>query len=766
MRPPRLALVLAVALAAGCSDTPDGGPDDEDGVAAAAEAGAEAVDQARVLLDTDRPWSAARVLRPLTETPAGLEPATRLLAARAEAGWGDWPRVRTVLDGALGLDSLGGGLGLYLLARAHDEADSLDAARAGYDAFLAVAADSLETERGAAELRRALVLARQDPDAGDRALAVVPDVAPGWRAVLEAEALARDGLAGRVEALASRVSGPEQTRRMWAARVEATRRSGDLAAARRLAGRARAGDGTKAGRAAFTLTAGQLAAEAGDGAAARALYRDAVEASPASPAARAAADLLRRGRPAPADWLAIARADRALGLNAEAADAFGQWLGADEGTPAQRADVHYRMADALFDAQRYDEVEAALAPIQSQPKARELWAGTLGRTGRTDESAEVYLALAESNALPNLYFAADVLHQGGALDRALPLYRRVARAAPGSVWAGLATMRLAGQAFLDQDYAQAAGLWDGYGARQPRGREALQALYWSGRAHAAAGDTTAAGDRFRRVLRQARDSYYALLASQALGEPFWPVPTVAPPPDDPAAAARVERALRGADVLREAGFPEAAEAELDRAAAGVGRGQAERYALAEALVARGYGQRAIRIGQSLGGGTNLRRLRILYPFPFRRLVAAEARANGVDPFTAAALIRQESQFSQRATSYVGARGLMQLMPATGRTLAAEVGVDGWDPDLLYVPEVNVHLGARYVGQQAAAYDGALPAVFGAYNAGPHQIEAWREFPEWGRDALFTERIPFRETREYVKILTRNRAIYQGLYGAD
>ncbi len=131
---------------------------------------------------------------------------------------------------------------------------------------------------------------------------------------------------------------------------------------------------------------------------------------------------------------------------------------------------------------------------------------------------------------------------------------------------------------------------------------------------------------------------------------------------------------------------------------------------------------------------------------------------------AAALIRQESQFSQRATSYVGARGLMQLMPATGRTLAQEVGIDDWDPDLLYLPEVNVSLGTRYVGQQVEAFDGALPAVFGAYNAGPHQVERWRAFPEYGRDDLFTERIPFRETRDYVKILTRNRAIYQGLYG--
>ncbi|PAP78310.1 hypothetical protein BSZ37_18700 [Rubrivirga marina] len=765
-----LTLGLLVALAAGCradgagADEPDGtGPVAADVTSLSPDVLAEAA----AFLDTDRPQRAVRLLRPYTDEPARLAPEARLLAARAEAGSDDWPRVRTLLDGAAGLDSLDGGRGLYLLARAADDAGDADAARSGYDAFLAASDSSqLGVERGAARLRRALVLARTDPEAGDRALSEVADVSPDWLAVLEAEALAQDGDVDRVEAVVGRVSGGTLGRRAWAARIEAARRSGDLEAARRLADQARRQTGNDAARAGFTVTAGRLAAEAGDGDAARALYREAIGIDPASAAAREAAARLREGDPTAAEWLALARTDRALGLNSDAADAFRQWLDADTGTPEQQADVRYEAADALFDAQRYDEVEAMLQPIRDRTDARSLWAGTLGRMGRTDEAAAVYLELAEAKPVANLYFAADVLHQGGDLDRALPLYQRVEQEHAGTSWAGLATMRRAGQAFLDEDYAEAARLWDGYRTRQPRGADALRSLYWAGRALAEAGDAEAAAERFRGVLRQERDSYYALLASEALGEPFWPLPLSASPPDDPDAAARVADALRGVDLLREAGFPDAAEAELDRAIARAGGGTATRYALAEALVERGYGRRAILIGQSLGGGTNARRLRILYPFPFRRMIAAEATARGIDPFVAAALIRQESQFSERATSYVGARGLMQLMPATARTLAAEEGIEPWDPELLYLPEVNVHLGTRYVGQQVAAYDGALPAVFGAYNAGPHQVDQWRTFPEFGDDALFTERIPFRETRDYVKILTRNRAIYEGLYGAD
>jgi len=62
------------------------------------------------------------------------------------------------------------------------------------------------------------------------------------------------------------------------------------------------------------------------------------------------------------------------------------------------------------------------------------------------------------------------------------------------------------------------------------------------------------------------------------------------------------------------------------------------------------------------------------------------------------------------------------------------------------------------------YDGSLPSVFSAYNAGPHRIDTWKSLPEYSDEELFTERIPFRETRDYVKILTRNIELYRGLYG--
>jgi soluble lytic murein transglycosylase len=225
--------------------------------------------------------------------------------------------------------------------------------------------------------------------------------------------------------------------------------------------------------------------------------------------------------------------------------------------------------------------------------------------------------------------------------------------------------------------------------------------------------------------------------------------------------------MSGVDLLVNAGFPDHASAEADRIVDAAGRDRQTLYALAEALAERGYARRAIRIGLMLQKDQpNRRLLRILYPFPYRTLITEEARGRELDPYIAAALIRQESMFEARITSHVGARGLMQIMPATGAKLAAAAGMDEWHADMLYHPEINVHLGTRYLTQHMKNYEGSLPSVFGAYNAGAHRVDWWSEYPEYEDDELFTERIPFAETRDYVRILTRNRALYRGLYGGD
>lgn len=735
--------------------------------------------QAEGFLATDRPWRAAVVMRRYAERAGGLSLDRRVLAARAEAGWGAWPQVHALLQGAEALETFEGGIGLYLLARARDEAGDAPGAVEAYRDFLALVppAGEMERERSAARLRLGLALRRAGDAAAaraelERAAGLAGDAAV-WLGVLEADALAQRGDTAGVRRAVTGSDRGILGLRGWRARIAAARQAGDLAGARALANQARAWAQTSGTRAEFLVAAGRAAIDMGDVPAGRAALRAAVDLGAAGPAPREAAELLRAGPMSADDHLAVARVYRAQGLHEESLEGFRTWLASGGGSAAERADVQMEYANALFYAQRYDEVAAALQPLASRTPARMLLARTAAHRDDAAEAARIYLSIAgdfarSATGAQGLFLAASAWHDAGDSGRARELYQRMVSEYPGTSQMGLSLMRLAGIAYLEGDHAEAARLWDQYRSRYPRGELALQSTYWAGRARAELGDSAGAAALFRSVRQTARDSYYALRASERLGEPFWPLPTSAAPGETPAAAQRVAGWMQGVDLLRDAGFPDEASAEADRVVARAGSDRATLYALAEALAERGYSQRAIRIGLRLqgSGAPDLRLLRILYPFPYRTLITEEARDRELVPLVTAALIRQESMFEQRITSHVGARGLMQIMPATGRELAAAAGIEPWDPEMLYHPEINVHLGTRYVARHWQNYDGSLPAVFSAYNAGWHRVEWWSEFPEYGDDELFTERIPFRETRDYVKILTRNHAIYRGLYGEE
>jgi soluble lytic murein transglycosylase len=731
---------------------------------------------AQAFLATDRPWRAARVMRSYLEQRRELGADHRVLAARAEAGWGAWPEVRSLLTGLPALDTYENGIGVYLLARALDETGEVRAATEEYRRFLALSppAGAHEEERWAARLRLGLALIRAgEAEAGRRELALASQRAGGasvWIDLLTADAYAATGDTAAAGAALASFDDGYLGLRAWRARIEAARQAGDIAGARALANRARAWARTDATRAEFLVAAGRAAIDMGAVSAGRAALRAAIDRTAAGPHAQAAAELLRSGTPTAEDHLAIARVYRAQGLHEESLDGYRRWLGAGYGGASQRADVIMEYANALFYAERYDEVEAALRPIGQQVSARMLLARSESHRGNVDDAVRIYLAVASQHPRSGtgaqaLYLAADARHHAGDTRRAREIYQRVVSQYPGTPQMGLSMMRLAGIAFREGNHAEAARVWEQYRTRYPRGTHALQSTYWLGRAREAQGDSAGAAALYRAVRQQERDSYYALLASRRLDQPFWPLPLGPLPGDSPEAARRVAEWLEGIDLLRAAGFQDEASAHADRIVAALGADRATRYALAEALAGRGYSQRAIRIGLGLqtGGPPDRRLLRILYPFPYRTLITEEARDRNLDPFIAAALIRQESMFEQRITSHVGARGLMQIMPATGRRLAEAVGIDRWDAEILYHPEINVHLGTRYLAQHMENYDASLPSVFSAYNAGSHRVGWWSAYPEYGDDELFTERIPFRETRDYVRILTRNHALYTGLY---
>ncbi|MGH9423857.1 MAG: lytic transglycosylase domain-containing protein, partial [Thermoanaerobaculia bacterium] len=134
----------------------------------------------------------------------------------------------------------------------------------------------------------------------------------------------------------------------------------------------------------------------------------------------------------------------------------------------------------------------------------------------------------------------------------------------------------------------------------------------------------------------------------------------------------------------------------------------------------------------------------------------------LDPALVASLIKQESSFNPRATSPVGARGLMQLMPQVGRSLASSQHMSEYTDESLYNPAVNIRLGTQHLSglfKQTTQVE----RVLAAYNAGESRVAKWIQKAGANDSELFTERIPFVETRDYVRSIVRNRAFYSRLY---
>ena len=135
----------------------------------------------------------------------------------------------------------------------------------------------------------------------------------------------------------------------------------------------------------------------------------------------------------------------------------------------------------------------------------------------------------------------------------------------------------------------------------------------------------------------------------------------------------------------------------------------------------------------------------------------------LDPALVAGLIRQESTWNPDAVSPVGARGLMQLMPAVGASIASGRGYPVWNPVLLFDPDVSLQLGTLHLASDLRGQTDPTRAL-AAYNAGASRVTRWSRRPGASDPEQFAEWIPFVETRDYVRAVARNRAVYSGLYG--
>jgi soluble lytic murein transglycosylase len=464
--------------------------------------------------------------------------------------------------------------------------------------------------------------------------------------------------------------------------------------------------------------------------------------------------------------LAIGRAAFAGGLAARAASAFAKASAASLGTAQDYFNAGMMLARLNRDHEAilaYDRVTspAALAAAARYQRARALLA-----LGRRDAARSALRDITvkfptDTSSASALLLLADLATDDNRDLDARAAYALLPKRFPRARHAPIALFRAGLIAYVQRDYRKATAELDSVATLYPNADDALASMYWSGRAWRARGDTANANRRWRALLAKEGGSYYSVQATKRLGVPLLADSTLE---NNYPKIADVDRATRRISILKDFGMDTEAKFEYDRLYADASRDSSRTVATAVALAGTDQSTRSITLGRQAVEkiGPSAQNFRLVYPVLVRESLIQSSKENGLDPILVASLIRQESNFNPRATSPVGARGLMQVMPAVGRTLAKSKRIENYDDSLLWDPAVNIRLGTAHLSGLFRRTSN-IERVLAAYNAGESRVSRWIQKAGAADPEVFTERIPFVETRDYVRSVVRNRAFYSTLY---
>lgn len=403
-------------------------------------------------------------------------------------------------------------------------------------------------------------------------------------------------------------------------------------------------------------------------------------------------------------------------------------------------------------------------------------ARALSRIDRDDEAITNYRSVVAK--YPGTGWAAEAQFRAGWLEinrgrfrEALPDLKETLTRYPRSSFADDAAWYLALAYYLVGDPVQATRAITTYEQVARRNSEdaAMRVRYWRARIATLAGDRSHATALLHECVTHAPFNYYGLLARARLREIGEAVPWPVIPERGGAPKLLRDPAVARAIELEEAGLSREAGIELERNEAGVlkrnGRAQAVPFLLATYPRLSAF-RRAQQLAESVGEG-GLRDARLYwqaaYPRAFADAVEIYGKSSGNPDLFPYAIMRKESNYYPFALSSSDARGLLQLIPATGGEVAQKLGLPGY-PDALFDPETNIRLGTAYLGGLYRRFQNQEAMAAGAYNAGAHAMMRWCD--QWGARPFdeFVELITYDQAREYIKRVLGIYARYRHLYG--
>jgi soluble lytic murein transglycosylase len=465
---------------------------------------------------------------------------------------------------------------------------------------------------------------------------------------------------------------------------------------------------------------------------------------------------------------------------ADARAAFAALQSEATGDDRELADL--RVAESDHFLQRHAAVIDALKPYLDrgarQAEARFFYLSALRGLGRDDEFVALTQALVRDfpdsswseEALNNLgtYYILENDDESAArtfaeLYAKFPTGPRAERAAWKSGW----------WSYKNGEYADTVQVFEKAAAEFPRSDYRPSFLYWSARSHGKLKSGSDAEARMRLVFSDYGNSYYGRLASRALpaharlaaatdAVPASRQLVTADRPEPPTAA--LIRLLLAAelydDALNELRYVQRTSGSSPQIDATIAWAYNQKGELRRAitLMRRAYPQ-FLTADQSLPREI----LEVIFPLEYWDLIRKHSAARGLDPYVVAALIAQESTFDPEIRSVANAWGLMQIVPATGRRLAASLGIRRFTTAMLTNPEINIRMGTLYFSRLVQQFGGTYYAL-ASYNAGESRVVRWKaERPGLDEDE-FIDDIPFPETQNYVKRILGTAEDYRVLYG--
>jgi soluble lytic murein transglycosylase len=371
-------------------------------------------------------------------------------------------------------------------------------------------------------------------------------------------------------------------------------------------------------------------------------------------------------------------------------------------------------------------------------------------------------------------------------DGAQPLYRTCFESFPSDAQSAACHWKVTWYTYL-RDPLLAEGMLREHLTRYTASDQASPALYYLGRIAESKSDWASARAYYDAVNNAYPNYYYAIEARERLETPSLLAASPSPATEQFLSAIQIvnrrapesfdptpltKQRIERAHLLDIAGLDDLSEAELRFGAKVDGQPQVIAIELADLATQRDAPDQGIRYIKHYAPGYLSMSLdsapekfwRLAFPMPYRKALEEYCRAQMLDPYLMAALIRQESEFNPKAISRANARGLAQVMPATGRQLSRKLGIPRFRTAMLFTPDTNLKLGTYYLKQLSDELQGKWEAALASYNAGKSHVTTWMAAANYREPSEFVESIPFNETRAYVQSVLRNADVYRKLYG--